>query len=590
MNTDLPQDIRNLIAQVAKKTKLRKAERADVQRELTSHFQEALASGKSADDVVRAYGDAHACAKNLRIAVIAKRSPIDRAFGLTFMWSARAVGAFVLLYAVVAISMSFNTPKVSFDAVKRYRESLPVAKSPDQVAWPAYRDALVKMGMGWDDPKRESAREADSLSLPGSENWNTATAWLTANRAQIDAFCKATERPVFGFPVGVAVSDDDAALLWRNSQSNSISNAAIDNSDVDKPDRSEFPSFNISLPQLAILRQAVRIIASDMMMAVEKADGERATRDAEAIIALSIHAQEGRILIGDLVGMSIRSIVVNRILMALEWKPNTFTDSQLKRLQNALRSVPRALERPDFTYERLMFEDIVQRLYTDDGHGDGRFAPQWKQLRLISALESISAANHGEKQGATTQFTLFASFLSQPFSFYAIAGRKEALDHYDASIKRLAGQPNDSLNDAVTALAIAEEEFVESMTAHGARFFLEGILTPALGKVVSSFQIDRANRDACVISIAAELYHRANGKWPASATDLTTLCNGKAPQDPWNGKPILMASDANGFRMWSVGRDGVDQRGNLEKSTQAKDSVDWVWLAPRGNLERWGKN
>ena len=590
MNTDLPQDIRNLIAQVAKKTKLRKAERADVQRELTSHFQEALASGKSADDVVRAYGDAHACAKNLRIAVIAKRSPIDRAFGLTFMWSARAVGAFVLLYAVVAISMSFNTPKVSFDAVKRYRESLPVAKSPDQVAWPAYRDALVKMGMGWDDPKRESAGEADSLSLPGSENWNTATAWLTANRAQIDAFCKATKRPVFGFPVGVAVSDDDAALFGKNSQSNSISNAAIDNSDVDKLDPSEFPLLSMRLPQLASLRQATRIIASDMMMAVEKADGERATRDAEAIIALSIHAQEGRILIGDLVGMSIRSIVVNRILMALEWKPNTFTDSQLKRLQNALRSVPRALERPDFTYERLMFEDIVQRLYTDDGHGDGRFAPQWKQLRLISALESVSGGNHGKEQGATTQFTLLASWLSQPFAFYAIAGRKEALDHYDASMKRLASQPNDSLNDTVTASAIADEKFVESMTAHGARFFLEGILMPALGKVVFYFQIDRANRDACVISIAAELYHRANKKWPASAKDLAPLCNGNAPRDSWNGKSILMETDANGFRMWSVGRDGVDNRGNLKKSTRVEDSVDWVWLAPRGNLQRWEEN
>ena len=591
MNTDLPQNVRNLIAQVAKKTKLRKAERADVQRELTSHFQEALASGKSADDVVRAYGDAHACAKNLRIAVIAKRSPIDRAFGLTFMWSARAVGAFVLLYAVVAISMSFNTPKVSFDPVKRYRESLPVAKSPDQVAWPAYRDALVKMGMGRDDPKRESAGvEAACDSLPGSENWNAATAWLTANRAQIDAFCKATKRPVFGFPVGVAVSDDDAALFGKNSQSNSISNAAIDNSDVDKLVTSEFPSFGMLLPQLASLRDAAKIIAIDMMMAVEKADGERATRDAEAIIALSIHAQEGRILIGDLVGMSIRSIVVNRILMALEWKPNTFTDSQLKRLQNALRSVPPALERPDFTSERLMFEDIVQRVYTDDGHGDGRFAPQWKQLRLISALESVSAGNHGKKQGATTQFTLLASWLSQPFAFYAIAGRKEALDHYDASMKRLASQPNDSLNDAVTASAIADEKFVESMTAYGARFFLEGLLMPALGKVEFNFQIDRANRDACVISIAAELYHRANEKWPASAKDLAPLCNGDAPRDSWNGKSILMETDANGFRMWSVGRDGVDDRGNLKKSTQAKDSVDWVWLAPRGNLERWEKN
>ena len=587
MNTDLPQNIRNLIAQVAKKTKLRKAERADEQRELTSHFQEALASGKSADDVVRAYGDAHACAKNLRIAVIAKRSPIDRAFGLTFMWSARAAGAFVLLYAVVAISMSFKTPNVSFDPVKRYRESLPVAKSPDQVAWPAYRDALVEMGMGSDDPKNQSegAIAAKNAALPSDKEWATASEWIAAHQPQIAAFCAASRRPLFGFPVGVAMSDDDAALFGKNSQSNSISNAEIDNSDV-----GEFPCINMLLPQLASLRHAAQIIASDMMLAIDQGDGEGATRDAEAIIALSIHAQEGRILIGDLAGMSIRNGAVNRILMALEWKPNTFTDSQLKRLQNALRSVPPALERPDFTSERLMFEDIVQRVYTDDGHGDGRFAPQWKQLRLISALESGSAGNHGKEQGATTQFTLLASWLSQPFAFYAIAGRKEALDHYDASIKRLAGQPNDSLNDAVTASAIADEKFVESMTAHGARFFLEGILMPALGKVEFDFQIERANRDACVISIAAELYHRANKKWPESAADLAPLCNGKTPQDPWNGKPILMETDANGFRMWSVGRDGVDDRGNLKKSTQVEYSVDWVWLAPRGNLQRWEEN
>ncbi len=113
---------------------------------------------------------------------------------------------------------------------------------------------------------------------------------------------------------------------------------------------------------------------------------------------------------------------------------------------------------------------------------------------------------------------------------------------------------------------------------------------PALGKVVFNFQIDRANRDACVISIAAELYQRANEKWPASALDLAPLCNGNEPRDLWNGKSILMETDANGFRMWSVGRDGVDDRGNLKKSTQAKESVDWVLLAPRGNLDRWEKN
>ncbi len=582
MNNDLPQNIRDLIAQVAKKTKLRKAERIDVTRELNSHFQEALASGKSADDVVRAYGDADACAKSLRVAVIAKRSPIDRAFGFTFTWSVRAAGAFVLFYAVVAISMSMDGPRVSFDPVKQYRDSLPVAKSPDQVAWPAYRDALVEMGLGADDPKKQSegAIAARNAPLPSDKEWATATDWISAHQPQLAALRAASRRPIFGFPVGTPAIDADAALLGKEYQRKSLADAAMDKLDV-----TELSFVNILLPHLSVMRNATNVLATDIMLAIDQGDGERATRDAEAMMAISIHVQEGRILIGDLIGMAIRANVTNKILMALEWKPNIFTDTQLNRLQAALRSVPPALERIDLTSERLMFEDVVQRLYTDDGHGDGRFAPQWKQLHLFNSLSDFS--NSG---GGRFNKVFLASLLSKPYAAYAVAGRKDALDHYEAKMEVAMGELNGSLSDALTSQKKRDYEWEVSMNAQESRYILEAFFTPAYSHVGMNFKFDQAVRDAAMAAIAAELYHRANGKWPASAADLTTLCNGEAPKDPWNGKPILMASDANGFRMWSVGSDGVDDQGKLEKSTQVKDSVDWVWLAPRGNLVRWGKN
>ena len=521
--------------------------------------------------------------QNIRelIARVAKKTKLRKA--------ACAVGACILLYAIVAISMSMNSPKVSFDPVKRLRDSLPVAKSPDQLAWPAYRDALVEMGLGQDDPKHKSegAIAAMSAILPSDKDWPVASEWIAAHQPQIAALCAASKRPMFGFPVATPISDADAALFGKNTQSGGIFfGVPMDNSDVTVQ-----PLICLLLPHLNQTSAASHLLATDMLLAVDQGNGERATRDAEAMMAISIHVQESRLWVEDLMGIKFRLRATNNIVMALEWKPSIFTDAQLKRLQMAMYLVPPALERPDFTTQRLMFEDAVQRFYTDDGHGDGRFAPQWKQMETIAFMETASAGKiYHKKEGVITKFDLIASFLSQPFAFYAIAGRKEALDHYDASIKRLASQPNDSLNDAVTASAIADEKFVESMTAYGARFFLEGLLMPALGKVEFNFQIDRANRDACVISIAAELYHRANGKWPASATDLAPLCNGNAPRDSWNGKSILMETDANGFRMWSVGRDGMDNRGNLKKSTQVKDSVDWVWLAPRGNLDRWEEN
>ena len=212
-------------------------------------------------------------------------------------------------------------------------------------------------------------------------------------------------------------------------------------------------------------------------------------------------------------------------------------------------------------------------------------------METIAFMETASAGKiYYKKEGVRTKFDLIASFLSQPFAFYAIAGRKEALDHYDASMKQLTGDPNDSLSDALKAMAIADKEYVESMNAHGSRYFLEGILMPDFSKFMHLWKLDQARRDACATAIAAELYHRANKKWPESAADLAPLCNGKAPQDPWNGKPIMMETDASGFRMWSVGKNGVDDHGDLarsEKQSDDSDSEDWIWLAPRGNLARW---
>ena len=517
------------------------------------------------------------------------RKPINRAFGLTLKWSARVIGACVLLYAVVAISMSMNSPKVSFDPIKRFRESLPVAKSPDQLAWPAFRDALVEMGLGWDDPKHKSEGAIAAMTgmLPSDKQWPVASEWIAAHQPQIAALCAASKRPMFGFPVATPISDADAALFGKNTQSGGIFyGGTIDNADVTVQ-----PLICLLLPHLNSTSTASHLLATDMLLAVDQGNSERATRDAEAMMAISIHVQESRLSVEDRMGIKFRLRATNNIVMALEWKPSIFTDAQLKRLQMAMYLVPPALERPDFRTERLMFEDAVQRFYTDDGHGDGRFAPQWKQMETIAVMESVSGEKiYDKKVGVINQFDLFASFLSQPFAFYAIAGRKEALDHYDASMKRLIGDPNDSLSDAVKVMAIEDKEYVESMNAHGARYFLEGILMPDFSKFMLNWKLDQARRDACAAAIAAELYHRANKKWPESAADLAPLCDGKTPQDPWNGKPIMMETDTNGFRMWSVGKNGVDDHGDLAQSKKSSDdsgSEDWVWLAPRGNLDRW---
>ena len=146
--------------------------------------------------------------------------------------------------------------------------------------------------------------------------------------------------------------------------------------------------------------------------------------------------------------------------------------------------------------------------------------------------------------------------------------------------------------------------FRSSDSGQRARYFLESMLGPALSQAAVSFAVDRASRESACVAIAAELFHRANKRWPTSAAELAAFNGGKAPVDPWADAPIRMAEDKDGFRMWSIGRDGKDDGGVVPPADQAGDAralsstkpnqpaeggmtVDWVWFAPRGNLDRW---
>ena len=76
---------------------------------------------------------------NANTAAPRKRRPILRAIGLVVL-------AFVVVYASFAIYLATRPVVSSFDAVQKFRDSLPKPAKADEAAWPAYRDALVALG------------------------------------------------------------------------------------------------------------------------------------------------------------------------------------------------------------------------------------------------------------------------------------------------------------------------------------------------------------------------------------------------------------------------------------------------------------
>ena len=536
-----------------------------------------------------------------------QRSPLRRAVRRILTWTVRAIFAVTFLYIAFGAWLWFHEPVIRIDHVAVLRAMMPVAASPEQAVWPDFRDHMVAMGLGADDPAHESAgvEAMDAMPYPGSEQWAGAREWLTANAAPLATLRDATRRPVFGFPIGVPVSEADARLLGKRLLPSASSSSAA----------SEFPMFSILLPHLAQLRTAARILAVDMFAAAEIGDGERATRDAEAGIALSIHAQEGRFLVNDLVGVSLRRMTLGRMMALLEWKPELFTDSQLARMQAAAMSVPAQLQRLNLDSERLGFNDVVQRMYTDNGNGDGWFRPSLAQMEALGLAMALGETNPDAPGDMTQRMTAASGVILAPFAALYVAGRRDMLDRYNTIISRYEEDASLPLRDFDHSRGAESDNEIEMMmggTTDRWRWCLVSFLTPALGKASHMSAVGRAVCLATATGYAAERYRRAHGAWPNAASDLVPAFMATVPEDPWSGKPVLISSDADGFRIWSIGRDGVDDRGDLTicipavvgehpgesastnpdvrvpwNAPQNGPTTDWVWFAPRGDFTRW---
>ncbi len=536
-----------------------------------------------------------------------QRSPLRRAVRRFLTWTVRAIFAVTVLYLAFGAWLWFNEPVIRIDHVAVLRAMMPVAVSPEQAVWPDFRDQMVAMGLGADDPAHDSAgvEAMDAMPYPGSEQWAGAREWLTANAAPLATLRDTTRRPVFGFPIGVPVSEADARLLGKRLLPSASSSSAA----------SEFPMFSILLPHLAQLRTAARILAVDMFAAAEIGDGERATRDAEAGIALSIHAQEGRFLVNDLVGVSLRRMTLGRMMALLEWKPELFTDSQLARMQAAAMSVPAQLQHLNLDSERLGFNDVVQRMYTDNGNGDGWFRPSLAQMEALGLAMALGETNPDAPGDMTQRMTAASGVILAPLAALYVAGRRDMLDRYNTIISRYEEDASLPLRDFDHSRGAESDNEIEMMmggTAERWRWCLVSFLTPALGKASHVSAVGRAACLATATGYAAERYRRAHGAWPNAASDLVPAFMATVPEDPWSGKPVLMSSDADGFRIWSIGRDGVDDRGDLTicipavvgehpgesastnpdvrvpwNAPQNGPTTDWVWFAPRGDFTRW---
>jgi hypothetical protein len=88
------------------------------------------------------------------------------------------------------------------------------------------------------------------------------------------------------------------------------------------------------------------------------------------------------------------------------------------------------------------------------------------------------------------------------------------------------------------------------------------------------------------VALAVERYRLRHRDWPASLDRLKPDLLAEVPLDPFDGKPLRYLKRDGGIVVYSVGRDGEDNGGNLEYVQDQKGTDIGVQLwapADRGH-------
>lgn len=536
----LPPAIGALILDVAKRTRLWERERADVAMELCAHFRGGLEDGFSEADLIRDFGDPGKAAALISPARKRLRPLWWRAARGSVFVGGGVLAAMALLYGVLAARFYLGSPTIKHNYMKEMNAAT-LATPVEERGWPKYIEALREFS-----PLPQMIREMDAPRRATDPNWAEYSAWVTSHKKGLQHIREAAGRPTLGY---VMSSDLDPELI-KIMEVNAPGYKHTPGPEVENP-----LMVGVLLPQLGELRKMTRWLGVDSEDAAIERDRGRFLADIEAMLGMSDQCMAGSYLITQLVGVAIFEVARDRAQMHAT-DPGFLTDEDLARLSHAFVAGPRARGRIDPGGEALMINDVLQRFYTDDGRGGGRFI---RSPDLSKIYEDFGVPRpRGE--------VLFAAF--RPIQSAILPSRSRMNELKDQYMARAAA------DEALPPWRHDErssDEFRERIGQSGLYQIvpvIESLQDSMNSRLVASAFASRdmalARRDALLIIIALELHHRRHGSYPATLAELTSQFLPAVPLDPMDGKPFRYSPTGGpngGPLLYSVGADGVDDGG-----------------------------
>ncbi len=562
--SELPAQLRTIVADVVRRTRLWRSERADVSTELIAHFRDGLEAGEKSEALAVAFGPVRRAAKLIRRAKKRNRSLLWKSTLRTAQVVGLLLAIVVGVYLVATVRLFTGTPTDQPHDYLADLNAMALAVPAEQRAWPRYREALVQLELSQLSPERR-----DVTARPGDASWYAVADFLEEHQDALALVRDASRRPGLGYVAGYEIDPDDL-VLWPELEAETAPRS--------------FGLASMLLPYLAELRGLSQVLALDAHRAAAAADGAVTAADISAILSIAEQVREVPILLNDLVSVSAITIGVTTLGEILTSQPEIFTDEQLQALAHQLAALHGGRIEIRLDSERMWFQDIVQRLYTDDGDGDGRLT--------ASGLESLSAIDGGRA---------FQVGPLAPVLGLVIAGRRDMTEEFTKWISRVEAENAKPLWRQDSMRLEGELARLSESKLYTARYLPVVLLTPALGRAGRNAEVVAQQRDALCVAIAMELYRRTNGGWPETLAELVPQQLPRIPLDRLDGRPLRYRPGEPTPVLYSVGADRDDDEGREARDPAGRTGTrlagfwggdpidgDWVLFPVKRSVARVG--
>jgi hypothetical protein len=523
----LPQCAEEYIELVVKKMGYRRKVQAEVREELAGHFEDALHGVtdeqkrvEAAMELIKGFGEAKVLATLIRRGKKRCRPIWLKAI----IRSSQGAGIAILAITLYVGWMFTGRPYISVDYVAELNKMARPVTDENQNGEPYYDKAMSVLTS---EPNDYLPKPWQGDMTPERIAWGRQ--WVLAN-------AEAIRQTHIG---------NEKLYVWRTYTSR---HGAM---------------MEVRLPELHGFKVLATLLGWQAWVDVQNGEFDRALSEARQCHLLGQHVQRSDILVEELIGFALESYATD-LARWIVTQPGVAAVS-LTRFQADYEVL---LARTDFRIsyagESMAVKDAVQRTFTKSGCVvPPVMGSLLHELRGIygtgseeeSIGEMISVLTHPGR----------ARTLEQAKGFYDKAEELASVTPYKARTLQPTLSEYSSRIAGVNPLLCA--------------------MLPAVSRVADVSWTSRANCYALVAQIAAERYRRDKGAYPQSMEELQSAGYLKElPMDPWSDKPLVYRRTGEGYTIYSVGTNfvddggnGHDQKGKLisSPSVSAMDLVFW---------------